>query len=107
MDKIDANQLLSQMKALAKQAHQEPFQTDKIPMGRNEFGHVLKEAIDNVDALQNESNDLAIRFERGDKSINLSEVMIAMQKANISFQTAAQVRNHLVNAYHDIINMPI
>jgi flagellar hook-basal body complex protein FliE len=39
--------------------------------------------------------------------VNLPEVMIALQKASLSFQAMTEVRNKLVNAYQDIMNMPI
>ena len=37
--------------------------------------------------------------------MNLQDVMISMQKANISFQTVVQVRNRVVAAYQDMMNM--
>ena len=43
----------------------------------------------------------------GDDSVSLSDVMIAGQKANISFQATIQVRNKLVSAYQDIMNMQV
>ena len=39
--------------------------------------------------------------------VSLNDVMIEMQKANISFQTGVQVRNRLVTAYQDIMNMTV
>jgi flagellar hook-basal body complex protein FliE len=39
--------------------------------------------------------------------VNLPEVMIAWQKASLSFQAMTEVRNRLVNAYQEIMNMPI
>ena len=50
---------------------------------------------------------LSKRFQMGDDSVNLSDVMISMQKASIQFQATAQVRNKLVQAYHDIMNMQV
>ena len=49
----------------------------------------------------------ATAFEMGDPNVNLSEVMVAIQKANVSFQAMTQVRNNLVSAYKDIMNMPV
>jgi flagellar hook-basal body complex protein FliE len=50
---------------------------------------------------------MATRFEMGDPKVDLSQVMISQQKANISFQAVSQVRNKLVSAYQEIMNMPI
>jgi len=50
---------------------------------------------------------LSQRFALGDDSVNLSDVMISMQKAGISFQSTVQVRNKLVSAYQDIMNMQV
>ena len=50
---------------------------------------------------------MAAALERGDKSVALPEVMIALQKASLSFQAMTEVRNRLVSAYQEIMNMPI
>ena len=50
---------------------------------------------------------MAAALERGDKSASLPEVMIALQKASLSFQAMTEVRNRLVNAYQEVMNMPI
>ncbi|HEY0267886.1 MAG TPA: flagellar hook-basal body complex protein FliE, partial [Methyloradius sp.] len=46
-------------------------------------------------------------FVMGDDKVSLSDVMIAGQKANITFQATVQIRNKLVAAYSDIMNMQI
>jgi flagellar hook-basal body complex protein FliE len=46
-------------------------------------------------------------FEMGDDSVDLSEVMIAAQKSTISFEALSQVRNKLMKAYQDVMNMPV
>jgi flagellar hook-basal body complex protein FliE len=60
-----------------------------------------------VNANQKASGDLQKRFEQGDPSVDLPEVMIAMQKSSVSFQAMTQVRNKLVEAYKDVMNMPV
>ena len=50
---------------------------------------------------------LATAFESGDPTVNLSEVMVAIQKASISFQAMTQVRNNLVSAYKEVMNMQV
>ncbi|MGE3319263.1 MAG: flagellar hook-basal body complex protein FliE [Candidatus Berkiella sp.] len=107
MNEIDANQLLLQMKIIAAKARNSDIDSNTTPVGQNEFGQLLKSAINDANQLQNNATDLAKRFEEGDKDIHLTDVMIATQKAHLSLQTVAQVRNHVVNAYQDIMNMPI
>ncbi len=72
-----------------------------------DFQSMFKNAIDNVNENQQTAAQLATRFEQGDPSIDLPEVMIALQKSSVSFQAMTQVRNKLVEAYKDIMNMPV
>jgi flagellar hook-basal body complex protein FliE len=71
------------------------------------FSDALKASIQNVSNAQVQADDLGKRFTAGDDSVSLSDAMIAMQKASISFQATVQVRNKLVSAYHDIMNMQV
>jgi len=74
---------------------------------RVDFADVLKGAIDQVNDSQQTARKMSQAFALGDDSINLSDVMIAGQKASISFQTSIQVRNKLVSAYRDIMTMQV
>jgi len=71
------------------------------------FSDALKVSLQNVSNAQNQADDMGKKFAAGDDSISLSDTMIAMQKASISFQATVQVRNKLVSAYHDIMNMQV
>ena len=71
------------------------------------FSDALKAQLDNVSNAQNTADDMGKRFASGDDSVSLSDTMIAMQKASITFQATVQVRNKLVSAYHDIMNMQV
>lgn len=75
--------------------------------GKLDFADALKASLDQVNSSQLSSQQLGQKFALGDDKVSLSDVMISMQKANISFQTTVQVRNKLVSAYHDIMNMQI
>lgn len=107
MNEIDTNQLLTQMKVLAAKARGNEISPDQANASENEFGNLLKNAIDKVNQYQVEANDLAVRFDSGDESVNLTQVMVALQKSNVSLQAMSQVRNRLVSAYQEIMNMPI
>jgi flagellar hook-basal body complex protein FliE len=71
------------------------------------FSDALKGALQNVSDAQNNASDMGKKFAAGDDSVSLSDTMIAMQKANIDFQAAIQVRNKLVSAYTTIMNMQV
>lgn len=71
------------------------------------FAKELNNQLQQLQHTQQQAEQLGQRFTLGDDSVNLSDVMITAQKANIQLQTAVQVRNKLVTAYHDLMNMQI
>lgn len=74
---------------------------------RVDFSEALKASLNQVNQTQLQAEQLGRNFALGDDSVSLSDVMIAGQKASISFQATVQVRNKLVSAYHDIMNMQV
>jgi flagellar hook-basal body complex protein FliE len=72
-----------------------------------DFGNMLNNAINNVNGLQKSSGDLQMRFDRGDENVSLSDVMIARNKSSVAFEATIQVRNKLVDAYKELMNMPV
>ena len=68
---------------------------------------MLGQAVGQVNETQQASNQLANAFEIGQSGVDLTDVMIASQKASVSFQAMTQVRNKLVQAYQDIMQMPV
>lgn len=75
--------------------------------GTTDFASVLKSSLDGVAQAQNRATEMQNAFVLGDDKVSLSDTMIAMQKANISLQTTIQVRNKVVAAYNDIMNMQV
>jgi len=71
------------------------------------FSDALKSSLEKVSDSQNKAEELGQRFAMGDDSVSLSDTMIAMQKSSIAFQATVQVRNKLVSAYHEIMNMQV
>jgi flagellar hook-basal body complex protein FliE len=71
------------------------------------FANVLKQGLDQVNRAQSSASDLATKFENGVSGVELPQVMIEMQKANVSFRALTEVRNRFVSAYQEIMNMPI
>ncbi|GAB4448085.1 MAG: hypothetical protein OHK0026_14300 [Rhodocyclaceae bacterium] len=72
-----------------------------------DFGQVLKGALDEVVRAQGQTQEMAREFSAGSPQVSLQDVMINLQKASLSFQQIVQVRNRLVSAYQEIINMPL
>jgi flagellar hook-basal body complex protein FliE len=75
--------------------------------GVGEFSKLLQKGIDAVNQTQQSAGNLATAFEKGVPGVELPQVMLEMQKANVSFRALTEVRNRLVNAYQEIMNMPI
>lgn len=108
---IDASKIesmIAQLKAAATRPERGINSVqDELPAAKVDFASALKASLDQVNNAQLKSSELQKRFAMGDDKVNLSDVMINSQKANIAFQATIQVRNKLVSAYHDIMNMQV
>jgi len=72
--------------------------------GSTSFSDVLKNAVDSVNAVHDSANAQVTNYlQSGNGDIN--DVMVAVEKADVSFQLMMQVRNKIVNAYQDIEKM--
>ncbi|MBN8842375.1 MAG: flagellar hook-basal body complex protein FliE [Sphingomonadales bacterium] len=71
-----------------------------------DFGAAISNALQQVNAQQAKASDLSEAYERGDTH-DIVSVMIERQKASLGFETTLQVRNKLLSAYRDIMNMPV
>ena len=72
-----------------------------------DFGSLLKASVDGVDRAQTQASTLAERFQLGDPKVTLEETMVAVQKASLSFQQLVQIRNRVIAAYHDVMNIQV
>jgi flagellar hook-basal body complex protein FliE len=102
------NMVLNQMRSIEALASNKPMQevtpgTD----GAGSFADMMQKAIDQVNDGQMKAAELGRALERGDPNVDLAEVMIAMQKSSVSFQALTEVRNKLLTAYQDVMNMPV
>ena len=107
---IDAQAVLAQMRALSVQARGLQMPSEVAAASATpavSFGDVMKNAINFVNDNQVKAAQLSEQFERGAQGVDVAQVMVAIQKASLSFQAATQVRNKLVSAYQDIMNMPL
>jgi len=119
---IGVNDLLAQMREMSSQMNglQNSISTPSLNnVGLNKvegvnksdtqsaFSSLLKNSINKVNDSQVQTDKLAEAFQNGDPNVQVSEVMIAMQKSNVSFQAMLQVRNKIIQAYQEIMNMPV
>jgi flagellar hook-basal body complex protein FliE len=113
---IQANNLYAELQSMASQVSgtsapirpniETNIQQVNNPSSAN-FGELLQQAVNNVNDLQAKSGELKNALEMGDRSVSLAETMIASQKAGIAFEATVQVRNKLVDAYKQIMSMPV
>ncbi|MAY56301.1 MAG: flagellar hook-basal body complex protein FliE [Gammaproteobacteria bacterium] len=120
-DRSDINQLLMQMREIRGQIQSPEVNKPDMSQAVNGsqgingagkaegtgFGEMLKQAVDSVADTQAKSSELQRAFEMGEPGVDITQVMIQMQKASVSFEAMNQVRNRLVSAYQDIMNMPL
>lgn len=106
MDAKGIDQLLGQMRA-ASQLATGGQGTQPAGVEGSDFAALLKASLEQVSQSQAEASRLAQAFEQGAPNVSLEDVMISLQKADVSFQTMVQVRNKLVEAYQQIMNLQV
>ncbi len=115
MSQMAIDQVLAQIRALSSQvrldaprplglgAPAQPGATS--PSGASEFASILKRGIDAVNQSEQRASTLADAFSRGAPGVSLPQVVLQVEKASVSFDALTQVRNRLITAYQDIMNM--
>ena len=109
MSEVAINQVLAQMRrvqALAQGQGTGLAQGTEAVSG-GQFQNLLTQSVADVNNSMQESKALTAAFERGDPSVSLAEVMITAQKASLQFTGMTEVRNKLLNAYQEVMNMPV
>jgi flagellar hook-basal body complex protein FliE len=106
MDTQGIEQMLSVLRSTAAQASGKPAEV-AVPTGASSFASVLQNSIEKVNHTQVQAEQMGDKLAAGDTNQNLHEVMIALQTASVSFQEMVQVRNKLVSAYQDMMNMQV
>ncbi len=114
MSSMQIQQVLAEMRALQARA------TGRWVYGRADggrppggaaalpdFANMLKSSVDQVSPMQNQATALANAYEAGDKSVDLTKVMLEVQKAGLAFHAMTEVRNKLVDAYTQVMNMSV
>ena len=78
----------------------------QAPQGPSGFGDLVRQSVDKVNANQMQASKIASAYERGE-GVPLTDVVLSMQKSSLSFEATLQVRNKVLKAYEDILNMPV
>ena len=123
MSNLQVDSVLAQIRALSAQVHgagKAPLSNIAATLdgvakngglnqtaGTQDFATLLKQGIDQVNNTQTHAAALATSFERGTPGVELTDVMIEMQKANVAFRALTEVRNRLVSAYQEVMGMQI
>jgi flagellar hook-basal body complex protein FliE len=118
MSDLHVNQVLAQIRSLQSQASSastisRAASPSATAMGgltdrsNVSFTSILKNGIDRVDSVQKQAQKTVTDFQRGVPGVELPQVMLDLQKSSITFRGAVEVRNKMVSAYQEIMNMPI
>lgn len=105
MSQLQIDQVLAQIRSLSSQLQPPASPSAPAAEGTSNFANLLRNSIDQVNQSEQRANELATAFQRGTPGVDLPQVMLEMQKASVSFRALAEVRNRLVSAYQDIMNM--
>jgi len=107
---VQMNSLLQQMQEMQRIASQDVKPREVLntvdQAASPSFSNMFSQALDHVNGLQQTAGQLQDSYLRGD-NVDITRVMVASQKAGIAFQAVVQVRNKLVDAYKDVMNMPL
>ena len=110
MSDMDISRVLEQMRAMKTQA-QAPLNVESSGVDKAskevDFGELLKSAIHQVNSTQKAAGAMTKAFEKGDTDVDLADVMVALQKSSIAFESMKQVRNKLLKAYQDVMSMSV
>ncbi len=75
-------------------------------IGKPTFGDAIHSAISKTNDTQQYAGELRQAYDRGEE-VPLTDVVLAMQKSSLSFEATLQIRNKVLKAYEDILNMPV
>lgn len=104
MSEINTVNLFNQMGAMAAKAEGAAVGSE---VNQSSFSSVFQNALNQVSNLSQQADSLKTRFELGDSKVSLGEVMIATQKSNLGLEAAVRVKNKILQAYQDIMSMPV
>jgi flagellar hook-basal body complex protein FliE len=107
MSSVQIAEVLAQMRALQSRVGNVAPEAPPIAGQPSDFAKLMSNSINQVATMQNQANSLATAYESGDNSVDLSKVMIEVQKADLAFRAMTEVRNKLIDAYTQVMNMSV
>ena len=108
MSSIEATRLLMQMRQMSLDAARTaPVAGQSHAAQPGDFAQAVKGAVNEVNRLQTGAQQLAAAFDAGAANVDITRVMLEVQKAGIAFRAISEVRNKLVAAYQEVMNMPM
>jgi flagellar hook-basal body complex protein FliE len=106
MSSMQISQVLAEMRALQARASG-ISEAPPAAAQPSDFANLMKNSVDHIASMQNQATALADAYETGDKSVDLTKVMLEVQKASLAFKAMTEVRNKLVDAYTQVMNMSV
>jgi|SRR5580698_9215690 flagellar hook-basal body complex protein FliE len=106
MSSMQIQQVLAEMRSLQARASG-VAETPTATTQPSDFANLMKNSVDQVAGMQNQATALADAYEAGDKSVDLTKVMLEVQKAGLAFRAMTEVRNKLIDAYTQVMNMSV
>src|ERR1700744_2633162 len=120
MRQLQIDQVLSQIRSLAAQTQAVGIKpaglvndaaaasgTAAASATGSSFATLMRSGLEQANQAELKANDLADKFERGVPGVALPTVMLEANKANLTFRAVTEVRNRLISAYTDIMNMQL
>jgi len=107
MSSMQIQQVLSEMRALQARAAGVSAEIAPSTAQPSDFANLLKNSVDHIASMQNQAAAMSAAYEAGDKSVDLTKVMLEVQKASLAFHAMTEVRNKLLDAYTQVMGMSV
>jgi len=106
MSQMEIDRVLAQIRSLSTEVRPKAAQPAAAQgTAPADFATLMRQGIDQVNQSQQNATQLADAFARGTPGVELPQVMVQMEKASVSLKALTEVRNRLISAYQDIMNM--
>jgi flagellar hook-basal body complex protein FliE len=106
MSQMEIDRVLAQIRSLSTQLRPNVAQQPAAQAsGASDFATLLRQGVAQVNQSEQRATQLADAFTRGTPGVELPQVMVQMEKASVSLKALTEVRNRLISAYQDIMNM--
>ncbi|WP_136255273.1 flagellar hook-basal body complex protein FliE [Onishia niordana] len=101
--------MLQQMHSLSAEASGQQLKGQSVStsVGQGGFADELNSSLQRINEMQQAAASKRTDFLSGNSNVALNDVMVDMQKASVAFDMGVQVRNRLVTAYKDVMNMQV